>query len=78
MERRVDRSPDVERAAARLARPRSRAALLTKRLIDVGLAAAMLVSLLPLFLFVLALLAFAGEGWLESRVRLGRHGNRWS
>jgi lipopolysaccharide/colanic/teichoic acid biosynthesis glycosyltransferase len=74
MERRVDRSPDVERAAARLARPHARVALLTKRGIDVVLGAAMLVSLIPLFLVVLVLLAFAGEGWLDQRVRLGRHG----
>jgi lipopolysaccharide/colanic/teichoic acid biosynthesis glycosyltransferase len=74
MERKVDRSPDVERAAARLGRPRARLALLTKRGIDVFLGLAMLVSLVPLFAVVLVLLAFAGEGWLEQRVRLGRHG----
>ena len=74
MERRLDRSPDVERAAARLARPHARLALATKRLFDIVVALAMLVSLLPLFAVVLALLAFAGEGWLEQRVRLGRQG----
>src|SRR5215207_9940892 len=74
MERRVDRSPDVERAAARLSRPHARLALATKRCFDLVLACAMLVALTPLFVAVLLLLAFAGEGWLELRVRLGRHG----
>jgi lipopolysaccharide/colanic/teichoic acid biosynthesis glycosyltransferase len=74
MERRLDRSPDVERAAARLARPRVRLALASKRGIDVVLGLAMLVSLIPLFVVVLVLLGFAGEGWLDQRVRLGRHG----
>lgn len=74
MERRLDRSPDVERAATRLARPRARLALAAKRGIDVVLGVAMLVSLVPLFVVVMALLAFAGEGVLEQRVRLGRHG----
>src|SRR5262245_48452214 len=74
MERRQDRSPDVERAAARLARPRARFGLAAKRTFDVLLAAAMLVALLPLFIVVVVLLAIAGEGWVEQRVRLGRHG----
>src|ERR1044072_1403431 len=74
MERRLNRSPDVERAALRLARPRARLALATKRGFDVLLAVAMLVSLIPLFAIVLVLLAFAGQGLLEQRVRLGRHG----
>jgi lipopolysaccharide/colanic/teichoic acid biosynthesis glycosyltransferase len=74
MERRSDRSPDVERAATRLARPHARVALATKRGIDVVLGLVMLVSLLPLFLLVLILLAIGGQGWLEQRVRLGRHG----
>jgi lipopolysaccharide/colanic/teichoic acid biosynthesis glycosyltransferase len=74
MERKLDRSPDVERAAARLARPRARFGLAAKRLLDIVLALAMLVALLPLLLVVVTLLAFAGEGWLEQRVRLGRHG----
>ena len=71
MERKQDRSPDVERAAARLTRPRARLALVTKRAFDVVLAAVMLVAVLPLFVVVFLLLAFAGEGWLELRVRLG-------
>ena len=74
MERRLDRTPDVERAAARLGRPHARLALATKRALDVLLACAMLVALVPLFAAVLLLLAFAGDGWLELRVRLGRHG----
>jgi lipopolysaccharide/colanic/teichoic acid biosynthesis glycosyltransferase len=74
MERRLDRSPDVERAAQRLARPRARIGLVTKRLIDIALATLMLVALLPLFVIVALLLAFAGDGWFEQRVRLGRHG----
>ena len=43
-------------------------------MLDVVLALAMLVALLPLFVVVLLLLAFAGDGWLERRVRLGRNG----
>jgi lipopolysaccharide/colanic/teichoic acid biosynthesis glycosyltransferase len=74
MERRLDRSPDVERAAARLGRPPARAALVVKRLLDIVLAAVMLLALLPLFAVVVALLLLAGEGWIEQRVRLGRDG----
>jgi lipopolysaccharide/colanic/teichoic acid biosynthesis glycosyltransferase len=74
MERRGDRSPDVERAAERLARPRTRVALALKRLLDVVLALAMLVALLPVLIVVALLLAFAGEGWIEHRMRLGRNG----
>ncbi len=74
MERKQDRSPDVEQAAARLARPHARVALLGKRLLDIVLALAMLVALAPLFLLVLLLLLFEGESWIEQRVRLGRHG----
>jgi lipopolysaccharide/colanic/teichoic acid biosynthesis glycosyltransferase len=74
MERKEDRSPDVERAAERLARPHARAALALKRAFDVLLAVAMLVALLPMFLMVVLLLGFAGDGMLERRVRLGRHG----
>ena len=66
--------PDVQRAAQRLARPRARAALAAKRLMDVLLATVMLVALLPLFALVIVLLAFTGDGWFERRVRLGRHG----
>jgi lipopolysaccharide/colanic/teichoic acid biosynthesis glycosyltransferase len=69
------RSPDVEQAAARLRRPRVRAALAAKRALDVLLAVAMLVALLPVFLLVGVLLAGAGEPrWLERKVRLGRGG----
>ena len=74
MERETDRSPDVQKAAERLSRPRARVALATKRLLDIVLALAMIVALLPLFVLVLVLLAFGGDGWLEQRTRLGRHG----
>jgi lipopolysaccharide/colanic/teichoic acid biosynthesis glycosyltransferase len=74
MEREDNRSPDVERAAQRLSRPLARVGLLAKRLLDMLLALAMIVALLPLLLVVLVLLTFAGEGWVEQRVRLGRHG----
>jgi len=75
MERKQDRSPDVERAAERLARPRARTALAGKRLFDVLLALLMLVAVIPLFVVVLVLLLVSGEGeWREQRVRLGRHG----
>ena len=73
-ERKEDRSPDVERAAARLARPYARVALLFKRLGDVLLALAMVVVLVPLFITVLLLLAFAGDGLVERRPRLGKNG----
>ena len=73
-ERKEDRSPDVERAAARLARPYARVALLFKRLGDVLLALLMVVVLVPLFVTVLLLLAFAGDGLLERRRRLGKNG----
>jgi lipopolysaccharide/colanic/teichoic acid biosynthesis glycosyltransferase len=69
------RSPDVEQAAERLRRPRVRAALAAKRALDVLLAVAMLVALLPMLLLVGVLLAGAGEPrWIERRVRLGRDG----
>ena len=74
MERQEDRSPDVARAAQRLARPRARAALALKRLLDVVLALVMMVALLPLLVIVVLLLAFAGDGWIEKRTRLGRNG----
>jgi lipopolysaccharide/colanic/teichoic acid biosynthesis glycosyltransferase len=75
MEHRLERPPDVERAAQRLARPLTRAGLIAKRGLDVVLALAMLVALLPLFVVVWALLGFAGEGFVEHRTRLGRHGH---
>jgi lipopolysaccharide/colanic/teichoic acid biosynthesis glycosyltransferase len=75
MERKDGRSPDVERAAQRLARPATRAALALKRLVDVVLALAMLVALLPVLLLVVGLMSFAGDGrWIEKRQRLGRTG----
>jgi lipopolysaccharide/colanic/teichoic acid biosynthesis glycosyltransferase len=74
VERRQDRFPDVERAAQRLARPRARLALVCKRAADIALALVMLVALLPILLAVVLLLAFAGDGWLEQRLRLGRNG----
>lgn len=74
MEYGLDRSPDVERAAERLARPHARAALATKRGIDVVLALLLLVAVLPLVVLVVGLLAFAGDGMVERRKRLGRHG----
>jgi lipopolysaccharide/colanic/teichoic acid biosynthesis glycosyltransferase len=74
MDRKEDRSPDVERAAERLARLHARVALALKRGVDVLLALAMLVAVLPMFAVVVLLLAFAGDGMIERRVRLGRHG----
>lgn len=47
---------------------------MTKRVWDVVLAATMLVALIPLLVGVLLLLGFAGDGMLERRTRLGRHG----
>src|ERR1700754_4703795 len=76
MERRQDRSPDVERAATRLERPLARLALVAKRTLDIVLSLAMLVAVLPLFAIVLTLLAFAGDGYLERRRRLGRRGKK--
>jgi lipopolysaccharide/colanic/teichoic acid biosynthesis glycosyltransferase len=74
MEHQTDRSPDVERAAQRLSRPHARVALVAKRLVDVVLALLMLIALLPLLALLFVMLTFAGDGWLEQRVRLGRHG----
>jgi lipopolysaccharide/colanic/teichoic acid biosynthesis glycosyltransferase len=74
MEYGLDRSPDVERAAARLARPRARVALVAKRLLDVVLALVLLIAVLPVLVLVLLMLGFAGDGLLERRTRLGRHG----
>ena len=74
MDRKEDRSPDVQRAAERLASAPARVALALKRVIDVLLALVMLVALLPIFVVVLLLLGFAGDGMIERRVRLGRHG----
>lgn len=74
MEHGLHRSPDVERAAERLARPRARAALLAKRLLDTVLALVLLVAVLPVLVLVLLMLGFAGEGMVERRTRLGRHG----
>ena len=74
MERQEDRSPDVARAAQRLGRPRARVLLACKRAFDIVLALVMLVALLPLLVVVLLLLAFAGDGWIEKRMRLGRNG----
>jgi lipopolysaccharide/colanic/teichoic acid biosynthesis glycosyltransferase len=74
MERQEDRSPDVARAAQRLGRPHARVSLALKRVSDIALALTMLVALLPLLIVVVALLAFAGDGWIEKRVRLGRNG----
>jgi lipopolysaccharide/colanic/teichoic acid biosynthesis glycosyltransferase len=74
MERQEDRSPDVARAAQRLGRPLARVSLALKRLCDVVLALLMLVALLPLLIVVVLLLLFAGDGWIEKRMRLGRDG----
>jgi lipopolysaccharide/colanic/teichoic acid biosynthesis glycosyltransferase len=74
MERQEDRSPDVARAAQRLGRPRARISLALKRLCDIVLALVMLVALLPLLIVVVLLFAFAGDGWIEKRMRLGRNG----
>ncbi len=70
----LDRSTDVEQAAARLARPRVRLALACKRLADVVLALAMLVAVLPVIVAVSLLLGLAGDGMIERRTRLGRNG----
>lgn len=51
-----------------------RAALAGKRLADVALALALIVAVLPLILVVVLLLAFAGDGLIEQRARLGRNG----
>jgi lipopolysaccharide/colanic/teichoic acid biosynthesis glycosyltransferase len=72
--REEDRYADVERAAERLARPALRSALALKRVLDALLALAMLVAVMPLLLAVAALLLYAGDGWLDRRQRLGRHG----
>ena len=74
MERQEDRSPDVARAAQRLGRPLARVSLALKRLSDIVLALVMLVALLPLLIVVVLLLVFAGDGWIEKRMRLGRNG----
>jgi lipopolysaccharide/colanic/teichoic acid biosynthesis glycosyltransferase len=74
MEYGLDRSPDVERAAERLGRPHARVALSTKRGLDVVLALLLLVAVLPVVVLVIGLLAFAGDGMIERRKRLGRHG----
>jgi lipopolysaccharide/colanic/teichoic acid biosynthesis glycosyltransferase len=71
---RAEPSPDVERAARRLGLPRTRAALGLKRILDMALALGMLLALLPFLLLVCVLLAGAGGGWIEPRVRLGRDG----
>jgi lipopolysaccharide/colanic/teichoic acid biosynthesis glycosyltransferase len=68
-------SPDVEQAAERLSRPLTRGALAAKRVLDMLLAAAMVVALLPLFVLVGVLLAGSGtHGWIERQARLGRAG----
>lgn len=74
MDKGLDRSPDVEQAAERLGRPRARAGLACKRLADIVLALALIVAVLPLIVVVVLLLAFAGDGMIERRSRLGRNG----
>jgi len=74
MEHGLQRSPDVERAAERLARPHARVALVAKRVLDVVLALVLLIAVLPVVVVVLLMLGFAGEGVFERRKRLGRHG----
>ena len=73
MERAQERPPDVIGAAERLLRPRARARLAAKRALDVALALAMLVALVPLIALAAVLLVGRG-GWLERRERLGRDG----
>lgn len=73
-ERKEGRFPDSERAAERLARPAARLGLALKRAADMVLALTMLIALLPVLVAVTLLLAFAGDGWIERRRRLGRHG----
>jgi lipopolysaccharide/colanic/teichoic acid biosynthesis glycosyltransferase len=71
----VGASPQVEHAAERLRRPRTRGALAAKRALDVVLAALMLLALAPLLVLAVLLLGGAGShGWLERRTRLGRDG----
>jgi lipopolysaccharide/colanic/teichoic acid biosynthesis glycosyltransferase len=48
--------------------------LACKRALDIVLALVMLVALLPLVAVVVLLFAFAGDGWIEKRMRLGRNG----
>jgi len=74
MERKLDRSPDVERAATRLARPRARVSLVLKRLLDIAVSLTLLVAVTPLFVVVGLLLLVDGERFIEQRTRLGRHG----
>jgi lipopolysaccharide/colanic/teichoic acid biosynthesis glycosyltransferase len=74
MERAEERPPDVARAAVRLHRLRARICLAAKRGIDVVVALAMLIALLPLIVLVALLLLAEDEDWLEQRVRLGRDG----
>jgi lipopolysaccharide/colanic/teichoic acid biosynthesis glycosyltransferase len=68
------RPPDVSRAAERLRRPRVRAALLLKRAFDLLAALLLLIVLVPVVVLTAVLLLFTGEGWLETRGRLGRDG----
>src|SRR5262249_30341374 len=68
------RPPDVSRAAERLRRPRTRASLLVKRLFDLLAALLLLVARVPVVLLTAVLLLFKGDGWLETRARLGRDG----
>ena len=73
-DRAYETSPDVQRVAQRLGRPRARCALGVKRAADVLVATLMLLALLPVLLVVVALLTVAGDGWTEHRRRLGRRG----
>jgi lipopolysaccharide/colanic/teichoic acid biosynthesis glycosyltransferase len=72
MERAEERPPDVARAAVRLHRLRARICLAAKRGIDVVVALAMLIALLPLIVLVALLLLAEDEDWLEQRVPVGR------
>jgi lipopolysaccharide/colanic/teichoic acid biosynthesis glycosyltransferase len=75
MERAQERLPDVEQAAERLRRPRARVRLGVKRALDLTVALAMLVALLPVLALVTLMLLSARQGWLEPRERLGRDGS---
>jgi lipopolysaccharide/colanic/teichoic acid biosynthesis glycosyltransferase len=74
MERAQKRPPDVARAAERLHRPHARLRLAAKRCLDLALALAMLLALVPLVVLAALLLLLDREGWVERRDRLGRDG----
>jgi lipopolysaccharide/colanic/teichoic acid biosynthesis glycosyltransferase len=74
MERAQERPPDAARAAERLDRRHARMRLAAKRGLDLALALAMLLALVPLVVLAALLLLLDDEGWMERRDRLGRDG----